>query len=126
MGRDEWELSHEYRDDDRPPDEEHERMIEVLSRVILALALIGVITVVPWIFALAGFLAGLAWSLFIWMLSLLAGLFGLVAGFVGLAAEAVAAVVGIAIALLTSWPVLVVLAIAVLAYYWGRRDPADR
>lgn len=90
MGREDWDLSHEYETHDHAGDDDREWFLEVLSHGVLFLAAVGLFTLAPWILALVGLVVGL-------LLGLLAGILKLVAAVLGLVIWAIALVVSLAL-----------------------------
>ena len=120
MGRDEWELAHEYQTEEQHAQDDHEHLIDMMSRIILVLAAVGLITLLPW--ALSGLLLLIKVVLGLIGLALgfVMGFAGFVLGLIGAAIGLVFGLLGLLLGFLTSPPGLMIL----LVVLWFRfRQP---
>jgi uncharacterized membrane protein len=116
MGQDDWDVSHQYdgADNDQAP-EDHEHLVDVLSYVILALAAVGLLTLLPLFFGLVTLLFKLGFLVLSCSFSLLfMVLSAIIGGGLALLGLAASFIFQLAMLLLT-WPVLL-LAIAIIIY----------
>lgn len=117
MGREDWDLSHEYETHDHHGDEDREWFLEILSHGVLFLAAVGLVTLAPWILAFAGFVLSVFFGLLAGVLKLVAGALGLAIGAVAMAVSLVLKLALFVVSLITYPPVLLLmLLVAILAY----------
>jgi hypothetical protein len=115
MGQDDWDVSHQYdgADNDQDP-EDHEHFVDVLSYVILALAAVGLITLLPLFLGLFALVFKLGFVVLSCTFSLLALIISAIVGgslaLLGLAAAFLFQL----LMLLMTWPVLLIAVLVVI------------
>lgn len=114
MGREDWDLSHEYEAHDHHIDDDREWFLEIISHGVLFLAAVGLVTLAPWLVSLAGFVLSMFFGVLAGLLKLVAAVLGLAIGAVALAVSLVLKVALIAVSLITYPPVLLVMVLVVV------------
>ena len=115
MGREDWDLSHEYDAHDHAGDDDREWFIEVLSHGVLLLAFVGLLTLAPWLLSLVALALGLVLGVVSLILKLVAGALSLVISAIALGVSLVLKLALFLVSLLAHPAVLLLIALVYLA-----------